>query len=67
MDGIKEYEGKNVYVKLKDGRKYSGKVLNVENKGTYLIITLMDKFGFHVSFPDSSISFIEEQGVKPRR
>jgi len=66
MDRLKEYEGKNVYVKLKDGRKYSGKVLNVENKGTYLVITLKDKYGFHVSFPDSSISFIEEQGAKIR-
>lgn len=67
MDGLKEYEGKNVYVKLKDGRKYSGKVLRVENKGTYSVIFIMDKFGFNVSFPDSSISLIEEQGVKPRR
>lgn len=64
MDGMKEYEGKNVYVKLKDGRKYSGTVLKVENKGSYLVISLRDKFGFHVSFPDSSIEFIEERGVK---
>ena len=66
MDRLKEYEGKNVYVKLKDGRKYSGKVLRVENKGIYSIIYLMDKFGFNVSFPDSSIQLMEEQGVKKR-
>lgn len=62
MERLKEYEGKNVYVKLKDGRKYSGKVLKVENS----IISLMDKFGFHVSFSASEISFIEERGVKAK-
>jgi len=62
MERMKEYEGKNVFVKLKDRRKYSGKVTCVENS----IISLRDKFGFHVSFSDSEIAFIEEQGVKAR-
>lgn len=61
-NGYEVYEGKNVFVKLKDNRKYSGKVKSV-SKG---IISLMDKFGFHVSFSESEIAFIEEQGVKAR-
>lgn len=62
MERLKEYEGKNVFIRLKNGRKYSGKVKRVENS----IISLMDKFGFHVSISESEISFMEEQGVKAR-
>ena len=51
-------------INMNTRRKGYGRELEVENKGTYSIIFIMDKFGFHVTFPDSSISFIEEKGDK---
>ena len=61
MDGFKDYEGKRVFIKLKNGRSYSGKILKIEDRGECSIITLLDKFGMRVGFYDSEISVIEEE------
>ena len=61
MDGFKIYEGKNVFIKLKNGRSYSGKVLEIEERGGIAILTILDKFGKKVSFYDGEISVIEEE------
>jgi len=57
MDGIKEYEGKKVYVILISGRKYTGVIKKVDDNFVYLI----DKFGDNVMFNISEISLIEEE------
>ena len=64
MDGWKDYEGKKVFVKLRNNREYSGIILSVVDKGDFSIIKLKDKFGNLVGFYDSEISVMEEQGKK---
>lgn len=64
MEGWKDYEGKKVFVELKNGRKYSGKILKVEDKGNCVIITLCDKFDKKVGFYDSEISVMEEEAKR---
>ena len=62
MDALKFYEGKNVFLELKSGRKYSGKVINVDDSTPPLIwITMIDKFGKQVVFIHSEIEVIEEE------
>ena len=64
MDGFKDYEGKKVFIKLKNGRSYSGEVLEVEDKGSCALIVIKDKFGKRVTFYDTEISVIEEESKK---
>jgi len=60
-EGWKQYEGKRVFLKLKNNREYSGKILSVEDKGSCSIIIILDKFDKKVGFYDSEISVIEEE------
>lgn len=62
MEGWKDYEGKRVFIKLKNGREYSGKVLEIKDKGNCSIIIILDKFNRRVGFYDSEISVMEEEG-----
>lgn len=64
MDGWKEYEGKRVYVKLKNDREYNGIVISIMDKGSCIIFKLRDKFDNLVGFYDTEISVIEEQKAK---
>jgi len=61
MEGWKDYEGKRVFIKLKNGREYSGKVLEIKDKESCSIIVILDKFDRKVSFYDSEISVMEEE------
>jgi len=61
MEGFKDYEGKEVFVKLKSNRSYSGIIQPIETKGNLTIIKLRDKYGKLIGFYDSEISVIEEQ------
>ena len=61
MDALKDYEGKKVFVKLTNGRSYSGEVLEVEIKGSVTLIIIKDKFDKKVAFYSSEISVIEEE------
>jgi len=63
IEGFKSYEGKRVFLKLKNNREYSGKILKVEDKGSCSIIILLDKFGKKVGFYDTEISVIEEERI----
>lgn len=59
----KEWIGKIVFVKLKGGGVYSGKVVDVDDSSKPLIfITLIDKFGKDVTFEHSEIIKIVEEG-----
>lgn len=64
--GLKELEGKDIYVKLTSGRIYTGKVVEVAYLGLdtsniqLYMISIIDKFGKNVSFSNKEISFVEE-------
>lgn len=60
-EGWKIYERKKVFIKLKNNREYSGKVLIVDTSFLPLIwITILDKFGKKVTLLQTEISVIEE-------
>jgi len=58
----KEWIGKKVFVQLKKGGIYSGKVIDVDDSFNPLIfITIIDKFGEKVTFTHSEIIKIKEE------
>lgn len=61
MDGWQEFVKKKVYVKLKNGREYSGTLLKISDKGSCSIVLILDKFGQKVGFYDSEIEVLQEQ------
>lgn len=64
MDGWKYWEGKKVFIILKNKRQYSGIVLEVEEDPAKLLwfLTINDKFGNRISFVHSEIELIQEEG-----
>ena len=60
----KNYNGKKVFIKLRDGGCYNGKVLDVDiTSGKPLIwITILDKYNNKVTFVHSEIIKIEVRG-----
>jgi len=60
----KEWQGKRIFVQLKSGGVYSGKVIDIDNSANPIIfITIIDKFGERVSFVNSEIiKIVEERG-----
>jgi len=67
MEGWKYWEGKKVFIILKGKRQYQGVVLEVESdsksSGVYFI-TIRDKFENRISFVNSEIELIQEEGDK---
>ena len=62
MEGWKRFEGKKVYVILKNQRKYSGIVEDVSEEHNGLcFITILDKFSNHITFANSEIEVIQEE------
>ena len=62
MDVWKKYVGKNVYLILKSGRQYSGKILEIEDVGNGLIfISMNDNKNHLVTFTSSEIEVIQEE------
>lgn len=58
----KEWNGKRIFVKLKDGAVYSGNVTDVDDSNKPIIfISLIDKFGQKVSIVSSEIIKIKEE------
>ena len=56
------YEGKKVYLILKNGRKYSGQVIEVDSSNPPIIwMVNLDKFGQRVTFCVDEIQTIEEE------
>lgn len=57
-----EWLGKTIFVKLKSGGVYSGKVIDVDASANPVIfISIIDKFGNKVSFVQSEIIKIVEE------
>ena len=61
MEGWKDWEGKNIFLKTKSNRQYTGKVIRVESDGTLTWISIIDKFGANITFVHSEILMIEEE------
>jgi small nuclear ribonucleoprotein (snRNP)-like protein len=63
MDVWKYYEGKKVFIILKNKRQYSGTILEVEsNLNSPLVwIILKDKFGNRITFVNSEVELIQEE------
>lgn len=63
VKGWKYWEGKNVFIILKNKRQYTGLVLEVEIVPTSPLIWLIikDKFGNRISFVNSEIEVIQEE------
>lgn len=64
MEGWKFWEGKKVFIILKNKRTYQGEVLEIEmNPNSPLIwIIIKDKFGKRVQFVNSEVDIIQEEG-----
>ena len=61
MEGWKRFEGKKIYVVLKNNRRYSGKVLEIEGENGNTFIIIKDKFGSIVSFNVRDVDVLEEE------
>jgi len=63
MEGWKYYEGKKVFIILKNQRQYTGKVLEVETNphSSLTWITILDKFGNRITFSTEEIELIQEE------
>lgn len=61
----KEWNGKRIFVKLRDGGVYSGNVIDVDVEAKPIIfITLIDKFGDKVSIVSTEIIKIVEERIR---
>lgn len=61
MEGWKYWEGKTVFIILKNKRNYKGKVLEVEGKSPLLWITILDKYNKRIGFSTEEIEVIQEE------
>lgn len=58
----KDWDGKHIFVKLRDGAVYSGEVIDVDiSGGTLIWITIIDKKNEKVTFVHSEIIKIKEE------
>jgi len=61
----KDWINKEIFVKLRSGSVYSGKVIDVDETPNYLVfIEILDKFGKKVVFCNSEIEKIIEEDKK---
>jgi len=57
-----DWNGKDIFVQLKSGGRYTGKVIDIDDTSKDLIfITMIDKFGERVTFVNSEIIKIVEE------
>ena len=62
MEGWKYWEGKTVYIILKNNRKYSGKVIEIDDQTLPIIwMVLIDKFDKRITFCVEEIEVIQEE------
>ena len=65
MEGWKYWEGKQVFILLKNRWTYQGEVLEVDNSGSPIVwIVLKDKFEKRVTFSVEEIDVIQEEDKK---
>jgi len=57
-----EWMGKRIFVRLRTGKVYSGIVKDIDiNSIPLIFISIIDKFGYLVTFTASEISEIKEE------
>lgn len=62
MEVWRKYEGMKVFVILKSGREYSGKVKEIVDAGNGLVfISIIDKKNHFVTFSSGEIKVIQEE------
>lgn len=59
MDGIKGMEGKKVFVELKNGRRYTGRIISIDTNLD--LVQLLDKFAERVWFSLREIKVLQEE------
>ena len=65
MEGWKYWEGKKVFIILKNRRNYSGEIVEVDVDAKPIIfISIIDKFGQRVTFAQSEIDVMQEEERK---
>jgi hypothetical protein len=58
----KEWNGKQIFLRTKHGKVYSGKVIKVDDSDKQIIwISIVDKFGDNITFVHSEIVQIKEE------
>lgn len=58
----KEWKGKEIFLRTKHNKVYSGKVISVnDNEPPLIWISILDKFGDYVMFATSEITEIKEE------
>lgn len=63
MERLMNYEGKKVYIILKNKRKYHGVVVEIIFLGgEHYLLTILDKYNKYVSFDITEIELIQEEG-----
>lgn len=62
MVGWQEWKGKKVFIRLKTGKVFSGKVVDVDVQGQITFLTIIDKFNKKVSMVISEVLEIKEEG-----
>lgn len=59
------WNGKHVFIRLKNGRVYSGTIIEVDTSAKPLIfISIIDKFGKNVMICQSEIDVMQEEEVR---
>lgn len=59
----KDWIGKKIFVQLKSGGVYSGKIIDIdEAPNPSVFITILDKFGNKVVFINTEIVKLKEEG-----
>ena len=62
MEGIKKMEGKKVFIETKSSRRYSVKLLSIDDPNSPVqFINLEDKFGKPVCISVEEIKLIQEE------
>lgn len=64
MDGWKEWEGKKVFIILKNKRTYSGVVSSIEVSKVTSWINLIDKFNKKIVFSVGEIDIMQEENLE---
>lgn len=62
MDGWNYWIGKKVYIILKNKRKYSGEVIDIDILAAPIIfVSIIDKFNQRITFSTSELEVIQEE------
>lgn len=62
MEWKREWNGKKIFVKLKNNAVYSGQIIDIDDSDPLIVFfTIIDKYGQKVTFIHSEIIKIKEE------